>query len=476
MRKLTTGSNRIYKTEFGKELDLNFNKFCKIYYSVYQLYFLYKSDLKLFESKYGNKSFHMVVKNKFNLNDYYTNTLVQKVKGVYDSQVECLNNTKQILEEHKHLVEQKLEKEYKLLNKYLELKNNLNNYYQDYLIDNEIKFKSNLKHIKIKSLEVTVTNKNNIRHFKLLEFEYKYLNPKIRFIKNKISKLKYRINNYDNRINNLKIKRIVFYKKYLGTKDFKDKKYSSFEVSGRLDSKYKNFIFKMSPNGDINIKLINNNIINLKLEFKYQGDLIKYILENNIKTPLYYKLVKRKDGSDKYYYQVFVTLDYSINKRLNTDISTGMIGIDFNYGHIDYTETDSTGNLIYKNALYYNTSSTSDERTQSLNKVLNEVFMYAESVHKCIAVEKLNTSKSKSKSTYRNKKINNIFSNFAYNKYLDECEYLKYKYLLDVIKVSPYNTSKIAKSKYNYKKLNDHVAASYVIARRGQGYKDRYIK
>ena len=39
-------------------------------------------------------------------------------------------------------------------------------------------------------------------------------------------------------------------------------------------------------------------------------------------------------------------------------------------------------------------------------------------------------------------------------------------------KVNPYLTSYIGKNKYNKKKLNNHVLASYVIARRGMGCKE----
>ena len=38
-------------------------------------------------------------------------------------------------------------------------------------------------------------------------------------------------------------------------------------------------------------------------------------------------------------------------------------------------------------------------------------------------------------------------------------------------------TTKIGKQKYSSnKKLSTHQAASYVIARRGQGFKDKYVK
>ena len=50
----------------------------------------------------------------------------------------------------------------------------------------------------------------------------------------------------------------------------------------------------------------------------------------------------------------------------------------------------------------------------------------------------------------------------------------KQKMKYDRLLVSPRNTSKIGKQKYSFKKkLNTHQAASYVIARKGQGFNDR---
>ena len=480
MSKITTGSNRIYDDIY--DIDFNIKRFMYTYYSVYQLYFLYKEDEEAFKTKYRNNSIFKIVSERYNLDTPYANSIIQSVKGIYESQEKCLGNYKNILEIHKNQVEDKLLDALKLLEKYQNLYSQIDGYYKDFRRGKVSSLKTNLKHIKIENLDVKITTKHNNEEYKLLEFKYKYLIPKIRFLKNKISKLKYRIHNYQAKLDNTKLKRLVFYKKYLGSKDFKIKKYSNFQISGRCDGKYKNFEFKMTPEGgvfNIDIRLANGKIINFKnLTFKYKGSEIKYILDNHkiLKTPLAYKLISKIDAEGRHYYQIFITFDISLNKRINTDISTGLVGIDFNVGHIDFSETNETGNLIFKKTVYYNAVGTSDERKQSLNKVLNEVFKYASIKHKCIVVEKLNTSKSKAKSVYRNKKKNKAFSDFAYNKYLEECEYLKYKYNLDVIKISPVNTSKIASTKYKYKHLNDHVAASYVIARRGQGFKDRYIK
>ena len=55
MSKTTTGSNRIYANSY--DVDFNIYRYMHTYYSVYQLYFLYKEDEGKFKSKYGNDSF-----------------------------------------------------------------------------------------------------------------------------------------------------------------------------------------------------------------------------------------------------------------------------------------------------------------------------------------------------------------------------------------------------------------------------------
>ena len=63
MSKITTGSNRIYDSLY--DIDFNIYRYMHTYYSVYQLYFLYIEDEESFKLKYGNDSFHMIVKNKY---------------------------------------------------------------------------------------------------------------------------------------------------------------------------------------------------------------------------------------------------------------------------------------------------------------------------------------------------------------------------------------------------------------------------
>ena len=64
-----------------------------------------------------------------------------------------------------------------------------------------------------------------------------------------------------------------------------------------------------------------------------------------------------------------------------------------------------------------------------------------------------------------------------YSRYKKMCEDYCATYGVMLKIVNPTYTSKIGKQKYaNRRKLTVHNSAAYVIARRGQGFKDKYNK
>ena len=86
-------------------------------------------------------------------------------------------------------------------------------------------------------------------------------------------------------------------------------------------------------------------------------------------------------------------------------------------------------------------------------------------------MEKIDLKTTKRKSTYQNKKLNKITHTIPYARYLEMVNYLGYKFEFLIIKVHLAYTSQIGKIKYQDKmKIPSHIAASYVIARRGMKY------
>ena len=75
------------------------------------------------------------------------------------------------------------------------------------------------------------------------------------------------------------------------------------------------------------------------------------------------------------------------------------------------------------------------------------------------------------------KKYNKMIHAFDYSRYKKSFENCCFRRNVNLVEVNPAYTSKIAKEKYcKKKKLVIHQGASFVIARKGQGFIDKYIK
>ena len=97
---------------------------------------------------------------------------------------------------------------------------------------------------------------------------------------------------------------------------------------------------------------------------------------------------------------------------------------------------------------------------------------------KDICIENLNFKTKKSKTekakSEKGRKYNNMLHSLAYSLYDKLITNMAFRNKVDIIKVNPAWTSWIAKNKFcNRMKLNIHTGASFVIARRGIGIKDK---
>ena len=64
-----------------------------------------------------------------------------------------------------------------------------------------------------------------------------------------------------------------------------------------------------------------------------------------------------------------------------------------------------------------------------------------------------------------------------YSRYAQILENITFNRRIELIKVNPAYTSRTAEQKFcNRMKLNIHNGAAYVIARKGMGIKDKYLK
>ena len=95
---------------------------------------------------------------------------------------------------------------------------------------------------------------------------------------------------------------------------------------------------------------------------------------------------------------------------------------------------------------------------------------------KDITIESLNFNKKKA-TVGKNKAYNKMLHMLDYSRYTEMLQNACHRKQVGLIQINPAYTSVIGEKKYGKtRKLNRHQAASYVIARLGQGYTDTYGK
>lgn len=205
-----------------------------------------------------------------------------------------------------------------------------------------------------------------------------------------------------------------------------------------------------------------------KVYFRHHKEKIVRILKEK-NSPLSFKIIKR---NNRYY--LYCTFEVQLESEDFLTRSThGTIGLDFNKGFITLSETNQYGHLVQTQLLPYRFKSGNRTRTD-LQQVIAKVVSLALSEGKDLSIENLNFNSKKTQTeTKQGKKYNEMIHSLAYSQFIDLVESIAYRNKVFIRKVNPAWTSWLAKQKYcPQMKLNVHVGASFVIARRGQGYKD----
>lgn len=206
-----------------------------------------------------------------------------------------------------------------------------------------------------------------------------------------------------------------------------------------------------------------------KVHFNHHKQEIISILTNR-NSPLSYKVIK-KNGR----YYLYCTFEIQIDDTsFVTNSSDGVIGLDFNKGFVTLTETNQYGHMVDTDLIRYRfkrgTSTQAD-----LEAIATLVKKRALETGKDVIIENLNFKDTKARTVIKKgKKYNDMLHSFAYHKFTDIMENVCYRNYIWLRKVNPAWTSWIAQQKYcPQMKLNIHTGASFVIARRGQGYTDK---
>lgn len=205
-----------------------------------------------------------------------------------------------------------------------------------------------------------------------------------------------------------------------------------------------------------------------KVYFSHHKAQIISILRSK-SSPLSYRIAK-KNGR----YYLHCTFEFQADDcGTVTHSNYGTIGLDFNKGFVTLSETNRYWHLVGTQLITYRFKSGNKTKTD-LQAIANRVVKLALRRGKDVCIENLDFRATKSKTESKvGKEYNDMLHSLAYREFSDAMESVAYRNSVGLVKVNPAWTSWLAEKIYcKPMKLNIHTGASYVIARRGQGYKD----
>lgn len=320
--------------------------------------------------------------------------------------------------------------------------------------------------------------------------EVTQLRPKLKTLKNHLGQFKFRRNRYE-QLSNRKLKPVCFGGRRLSTirtttditheewlKQYRHQREKSMMIPGRRQGKYSNNLFKYHIDEGILIYRSSSGKedIPLPIIFHENTELLKRCVRMPHNTPgkaVAYTI------EDKGEYFIIKAIIEAEEKQYTFRKANGVVGIDINKDHIALCETDKHGNISkFKNIPMPVHNKTTNQRKYIVANSVKQVCDACMEAEKDLVIESLDfTYKKENKMMYANRKSNRTLSEFAYNKITTALKSRCVKDAIAIKEVDPSYTSQIGKEKYTKMKgCNTHMAASYVIARRGMGFKERVVK
>ena len=195
------------------------------------------------------------------------------------------------------------------------------------------------------------------------------------------------------------------------------------------------------------------------------------IFQELLQIDKYTAVVKRKfvKGELRYYAHVSYNTPEPTTRF---GFQHGAIGVDFNYNFIILVNIDKDGNFLsyqqipFRNLHSYRKGRRDDYASFKLDKVIN----YCLNTGKGLVLEDLAFEQSFSYNKKRNRKLTQLKTSM-----LPLLERKCARHGIAVRKVHPAYTTIIGVLKYSWSfNFSDHVLASYVIARKGLGFKEAF--
>lgn len=310
-------------------------------------------------------------------------------------------------------------------------------------------------------------------------------------IHNSINRIKQKIENLEKQLNEKKPNICMGTKKLARNdmKAFKQHRDSQINYIGRACEKQGNANFQMQyvKKGNFFVMKVRRDFgkwkddrsperfVYGKCHFKYGGRRLRDVLRDNA-SPVTVSVIRR---NDRYYLFVTVAVSYE-SSTIVTRKEHGVIGIDFNKGFVNICETDEKGNIVGIEKMKYPFGKAGTTNA-GLADVISKVCEKAIKTGKSIVVEDLSFERKKRKTkkavTPTEKERMRMLHSLPYSRYSQILENITFNRKIELIKVNPAYTSRTAEQKFcNQMKLNIHNGAAFVIARKGMGIKDKFLK
>ncbi|PGK52474.1 transposase [Priestia megaterium] len=483
-------SKRIYKdslsTEYVDSISHALLFFNRAKHFAYQRLVLEKRS----GSSRSDESLFLRVKKRFALNDYYANSAIQEAKAIMTSQDELTK----LYSKNKEAQIKSTKKKIKQIKSRLTVLQKI----KASFIKGKPTFNKTSREQKRGNFFIVQFKKQTDIYYHKYQFEHEYLDVQVKYLKSRLGRLLFRVDRLEKQLHSLKTKTksVVFgskklfkaqftvgkykHNRVLWLKDFEQARYHQFLVSGRKDAKHGNFVFVYDQH-EHTLHFQTPNGVPVALDgvsFPYGQEKINQAIQTQFTCQNKKKFGKPvawsvEDHQDYYIIKCLIDEEESVNK--NYSKADGLIGVDCNMDHFAVTSINQKGQLTDSFSLNLDiVGKTSGQITKIIEAEAIILVDCAVRCNKPIAVEKLNTTTSKVKNKYGHKKANLYMSMFAYKKMLSAIKNRAEKMGVAVFEVNPAYTSQIGKIKYMKRLgISIHEAASYVIARRAMGYKEK---
>ena len=459
--KISTYSSRVYystlseeQTKYIKQDLVLYNQMVHSAYNhIYDMAF--RNGKKLTSGEYEK-----LLKTKYHTSDYFALSAIRQAQGVFKSNMECYEAQKRNLQNRLSQIQKK--------------------------IDEDTEKVGTL----IKEKERLMKNSHPTKEDYL--YEVREVSPKLKQLRHEIGMLRGRYHDMEGKLHKLEKRmksacfggRKMFKAQYTTydsheewKQDYTKKRNKQMIIPGRRQAKYSNNIFyyhiedevmcyRVSSNG---VKM--NTVIPIPVSFHHHKDELYRALRMPTNTAGKAVCYVLTDYGEYFIIQAIIEME---DKEITNTVTNGVIGVDINRDHMALSWIDERGNLIgIKRINYELDKKTTNQRKWILGNVIAELVEYAKEQRKAIVIEDLDFKIKKSQLMYGNKRRNKELSQFSYKQISELLIRKSYFQNIYVAKVNPAYTSYIGKLKYKDSKgITIHTAASYVIGRRGMGYKE----